>query len=38
MEFLENLLDFGDRKRKKRGRIFGRGDHHDDHDEYHDDD
>lgn len=38
MEFLENLLDFGDRKRKKRGEIFNRGDPHDDHDDHHDDD
>jgi ribosomal protein L40E len=38
MEFLEDLLDFGDRKRKKRSGIFGRGDQHDDHDEHHDDD
>ena len=38
MDFLEDLLDFGSRKRKKRGGIFAGGDHYDDHDDHHDDD
>ncbi|MCX6053761.1 MAG: zinc ribbon domain-containing protein [Chloroflexi bacterium] len=41
MDFLEDLFDLGDRKRKKQGGILGQNDHHDDHhdhDEHHDDD
>jgi ribosomal protein L40E len=44
MDFLEDLFDFGDRKHRKRRRIFGQDevhDHHsdcDDHDRYYDDD
>ncbi len=36
MEFLEDLFDFGDRKRKKHDEPFRQGnrdDHHDDHDD-----
>jgi ribosomal protein L40E len=35
MDFLEDLFDFGDRKRQNRNRSTENGDHHDDH---HDDD
>jgi hypothetical protein len=38
MAFLEDMLDFGYRKRKKRGEIFGGCDSQDDRDEHHDDD
>ena len=30
MDFLEDLFDFGDRKRRNRAGIFQNGDHHDD--------
>lgn len=37
MNFLEGLFDLGDRKRRKSGRLFQNGDHHDDdHDDEHD--
>jgi ribosomal protein L40E len=35
MDFLEDLFDLGDRKRRNRGGIFQNGDHHDD--DHHDD-
>lgn len=36
MDFLEDLLDFGDRKRRRTGGMFQNGDHHDqDHDHDH---
>jgi len=35
MDFLEDLFDFGDRKRRKNGGFFQNGDHHDD--DHHDD-
>jgi ribosomal protein L40E len=39
MDFLEDLFDFGNRKRQKSGGLFQNGDHHDDnHNEHHDDD
>jgi hypothetical protein len=38
MDFLEDLFEFGDRKRKKQGGFFGQDDHHDHHeDDDHDD-
>ncbi|MEI7845088.1 MAG: zinc ribbon domain-containing protein [Chloroflexota bacterium] len=35
MDFLEDLFDFGDRKRRNKGGFFQNGDHHDD--DHHDD-
>jgi hypothetical protein len=34
MDFLEDLLDFGDRKRRKKGGLFQNEDHHDDDHEH----
>jgi ribosomal protein L40E len=37
MDFLENLLNSGDRRHQKRGGFFNNDDHHDDdHDDHHD--
>jgi ribosomal protein L40E len=38
MDFLEDLLDFGDRKRRQKGGLFQNDDHHDDdnHHDHHD--
>lgn len=39
MDFLEDFLDFGDRKRRKGGGLFQNEGHHDNaHDQHHDDD
>jgi ribosomal protein L40E len=37
MDFLEDLFDFGDHKRRKQGGFFQNGGHHDEHDDDHDD-
>lgn len=36
MDFLEDLFDFGDRKRRKQGGFFQNDDHHDHHDDHDD--